>query len=373
MMRLTKCIFLFLLVILLGTGCIPSHQQEHNKELSSMRELPNDKKEVTPQFFGEEVLTPLQINEALFHSVADWKDNNTILYILNNAQSSEVHTYNIHTGKTSLFYKSEFPILQVEANEDHDMFLIHTSPSNYEAELVIVNEKAELLYTTRIESFELNYIWNHLKGDQLFISSFKEDWTYDTYVLNVNNQKMTKNQIHQPFIQWLDEKHVSYLKWDQEKPSLTAPLFVYNIENQSETLIAEHVVANTNFTGFLSTIELVDANGDAAVRFYNNENNEQLMEMPTRLVSLYSDWSVPYLDMDLNKDILYMLEVNEAKTEFSLVSFSTKTEEKNVLIQSIENLPIKLSPSGEYALYGGRFEKIINLNKVSIEELITFN
>lgn len=372
-MRLTKCIFLLLLVVLLGVGCIPSHQQDHNKELSSMRELPKDKKESSRQFFGQEAIIPLHINEALFHSVADWKDENTILYIVNDSQGSEVHTYDLLTGKTTLFYESEFPILQLEANEDHDMFLIHTSPSTYEAELVIVNENADVLYTTRIESFELNYIWNHKKNDQLFISSFKEDWTFDTYVLNVTNQEMTKNQIHQPFIQWLDENHVSYLKWDQEKPSLTAPLFVYNIKNQSESLIADDVVANTNFSDFLLTIELVDANGDAAVRFYNSEKSVEFLEMPTQLESLYSDWSVPYLDMDLNKDILYMIEVDEAKTEFSLVSFSTKTEEKKVLIQSIDNLPIKLSPSGEYALYGGRFEKIINVNKVSIEELIKFN
>nr|WP_226667449.1 hypothetical protein [Metabacillus litoralis] len=372
MMRLTKCINVFMLIILLGSGCKPSHQQD-NKELSSMRKLPLHKKEATHQFFGETEVTPLQINEALFHSVADWKDDETVLYVTNNAQGSEVHTYNIFTGETTQFYKSEFPILQVEANEEQTMFLIHTSPSNYEAELVIVNDEADMLYSTRVESFELNFIWNHTKTDQLFISSFKEDWTYDTYVLNVLDKKIVKNQINQPFIQWLNDHQVTYLKWDQEEPSLTAPLYVYNMEKKSESLHVENVVANTNFSKMISTIELFNSDGDAKVAFYDSNNLKKISEMSTRLVSLYSDWSVPYLDMDEKNGIFYMLEVNEAKTAFSLVSFSTLTEEKKVLLNSIENLPIKLSPSGEYVLYGARLEQLIDVNKVTMKELITFN
>ena len=48
---------------------------------------------------------------------------------------------------------------------------------------------------------------------------------------------------------------------DQDAPSLTAPLYIYNHENHQETLLANHVVSNTNFTNGISTIELIDENG----------------------------------------------------------------------------------------------------------------
>lgn len=370
LMRLTKLCLCFLLIVLFGSGCNPSHQQENDEELLSMREQETPVKGSENQLQGKQLTLPLEAEEAQFHSVADWKDDKTIFYILNDSDGSKVYTYNIYSGDSILFFTSEAPIVQLEANEDNSLLLIHTSPSSYEAELIIVDSEAKVQYQTTIESYELQYTWNQQSQHQLFVSSFNEDWTYNTYIIDTKEQTLVENPVDIPFIQWINDHEVSYLKWDQEAPALTAPLYIYNLDSKEETSVSDGVVANTNYTNIMSTIEIVDEDGTATVRFYDSTSQQQLSEMLTRLVALYSDWSIPYHDMD-NNNHFYMLEVNKEKTGFSLISFSLDSGEKQTVIEKMENLPIKLSPNGDYALYGARYEHLINLDSQKMLELIS--
>lgn len=362
-----------LLIELLLSGCIPSHQQEHSQELQPNKERIISEKEPENQLSEKNMKLQLDIKEELFHSVTDWLDDESVFYIINNAEGSEIHTYNLYTGETQIFYKSDSPIVQMEANEDQSLFLVHTSPSSYEAELLFFNRDGDVQYQTKLESYELSFTWNQVNHHQLIVTSFNEDWSYQTKMIDIQERQIVENPIDIPFIQWVSNQQVSYLKWDEEEPSLTAPLYLHNLQDQSETIISENVVANTNFQNLLTTIELTDENGTAVVRFYDIEDQNKVAEMPTRLVALYSDWSIPYHDFDIIENLYYMFEVNEEKNDYSLVSFSPKTSEKKTVIDSIENFPIKLSPNGEFALYGPRFEKIIDLKNKTIKELITLN
>lgn len=374
LVRLTKFLTIMLLITLLLSGCFPSHQQENSQELQTGRErVTQEEKDVEDQQTEKKMKLQLDIKEELFHSVADWLDDETVFYIVNNSTGSEVHTYNLYTGESALFYKSEAPIVQMKANEDNSLFYVQTSPSSYEAKLLVLNEKGDIQFQTKLQSYELSLTWNQVNPEQLFVTSFNDDWSYSTQLIDIQKKKIIENPVDIPFIQWIDNQQISYIKWNQDEPSLTAPLYMYNLADHTETLISEQVVANTNYRNLLTTIELVDENGKAFVRFYDRENQEQLAEMPTRLVALYSDWSIPYHDLDKIENLYYIFEVNEEKNDFSLVSFSPKTNVKKVIFEAIENFPLKISPSGEFALYGPRFEKIIDLRNHSLEELISLN
>ena len=43
--------------------------------------------------------------------------------------------------------------------------------------------------------------------------------------------------------------------------------------------------------------------------------------MATHLVAQYSDWAIPYHDMNNKESIFYMFEGNQDQTAFSLISF----------------------------------------------------
>ncbi len=58
---------------------------------------------------------------------------------------------------------------------------------------------------------------------ELFVSSFYEDWTYSSYVLNPDEQTMETLDFPQPFAQWASENDLMFFDWDKEEPALTAP------------------------------------------------------------------------------------------------------------------------------------------------------
>lgn len=369
-MRLTF-LLLLLLIILLGVGCQSSHQPEQKEKPSPSREMQSEQKAANETNKKQE-LVPFDIQESLFHSVADWKDEETIFYITNGGNGSTIHTYNLFSGESTIFFESEAPIVQFEANADQSLFFVHTSLSSNEAEIFFLDPKGKAVFTTKLDAFELQYTWNPHSPELIFISSFQEDWTYQTYFINAINQTIVKNPVDHPFIQWVTDKQISLIKWDQEAPSITAPLTIQNLVTQEEQLLTDHAVANTNFKNAISAIEVIDEFGGAAVKFYDRKTKELFSEMPTRLVALYSEWSIPYHDMDQERGIFYMNEVNEAKTSFSLVVFDLKTKEKKTIIDNIENLPVKLSPDGEYALFGARYEQIISIDQRKTDQLVIF-
>lgn len=370
-MRLIKLVFLLMFTLLLCACCVSSHQQEKNKDLPPTEDVQKSREESNQQSKHDEVIST-EINESVFHSVADWKDEESIFYITNTANGSTIHSYNIYTGDSSIFFRSEAPIVQFEANSNHSLFLVHTSPTTYEANLIILDEKGEIQYNTKIQSFELEFTWNQLNHEELFVSSFNEDWTYNTYIINTTEKSITDNPVKIPFMQWVGDTKISYLKWNQDVPTLTAPMYIYDRKMKEESLFANNVLTNTNYSNVMTTVEVFDDKGNASIKFYELSTMKLINELPTRVVSLYSDWSIPYQDYNKDKQVFYLLEVNEENTSYSLISYNIETKEKKVLIEGLENYQFKLSPNGDYALYGPRFEYMIDLKNKKLVDLITF-
>ena len=73
----------------------------------------------------------------------------------------------------------------MEANEDHSLFLLHTSGERNMAELLVVDKSGTEVFSWQAESFDMTYKWNPYQPDELFISTFLEDWSYKSFVINV--------------------------------------------------------------------------------------------------------------------------------------------------------------------------------------------
>jgi hypothetical protein len=91
---------------------------------------------------------------------------------------------------------------------------------------------------------------------------------------------------------------------------------------------------------------------------------------------MFSGWLVPYHDFNESKGKFITLkplksvEADAYSEGFELVSYDINKGITNMILQGLKNEPILLSPSGEAALYGNRFEKIINLETNEISEFI---
>src|SRR5690606_38228570 len=155
-----------------------------------------------------------------------------------------------------LFFSTNSPVITMKANEDHSLFLFHTSNASNQAEIVVVNEEGNHIFDWKVDAYDLFYNWNPYDKDQIFLTAFLEDWSFETYLLDVGEKTAKKYEILQPFIQWISKNELLYLKWDQNEPSFFAPLFSYNLESKNEGLLFENIISYSTYIDLLVTVEL---------------------------------------------------------------------------------------------------------------------
>lgn len=371
-------LFLFMSLVLIS--CESTHQlyEVSDVPLSSKRDV--SKSPVPVTFSGENSkIHSLDMSGEAFNTVGEWYDNENILYINDKFEGSDIFRYDIYQSEKELFYSTDSPVITMKANEDHSLFLIHTSNASNEAEIIIVDEDGKENFKWQVDAYDLYYNWNPYNKDQIFLTAFLEDWSYETYLLDVGEETVKNYDILQPFIQWISNNEISYLKWDQNEPSFFAPLFSYSLENKNESLLFENIISYSTFINLLVTVELdKDKDSYGVYHFFDTKTNQLLHEYKLPLLTDYSKWNIPYEDYAVEQRLFYTFRpyttgsFDTYSQKYEFVSFNMKNGEEKSLIQKVDSKPIKISPNGYLCLYGYQFENIINLHTNDIIPLIYF-
>ena len=349
-------------------------------------QLTNEKKQVTKEkkmetefdnFKAEqnllENIQPIEAEENTFQNITGWFHETAVLYIKNLEDRSEVICHDLQSGKDELFFQTKHPIIQTVPNDRRTIFLIHSSPETNQAILTFVNTEGEELFHWEINAFELQYTWNPYNEKELMVTAFAEDWSYKTYLLDLKEKKVVDSPYQIPFFQWTDEDRITYVKWNNDEPELSAPLYEANLMKHHEKKIADHVIGNGNFSSIVMYLqENQQEKGFGQYVFINSSSKKVLSTFRVPLASDYSQWIFPYYDFNAQNQQFYTF-VPVAKSQdgsFELQRFNLITKKKETIFKNVTNDPILISPSGHYALYGPRLEKIMDLSKEKIQEIV---
>jgi hypothetical protein len=342
----------------------PRHSEDHNKQ--------ND----PPSQPAKTWKLPIEIPEGEFYKIGSWYTDHQLLYITNYEQSSSVYLYNLLTGSSEFLYKSEVPIVSLQISPSKKNILIQSSPSTYEGQVTILSSEGTEIFTQSIPSYELAFEWNPLNESKILISAFNEDWTYQMLLLDIEQRKTTELTLPQPFIKWIGQEEVAYLNWDEESPSLSAPLMTKELSTEYEKEILPEVLQFTTFNDILMTVTVKDVDQLQALYTFYDKDKKVLNSFSIPHLSMFSGWLVPYNDLNVRKgEFITLKPVKSAEADayregFELVSYNIESGNLKVILQGLKNEPILLSPTGEAALYGNRFEKIIDFNTKEVRELI---
>lgn len=361
-MRKVKIIFV---VFMIALYACESHQPNGEGK-------PNDHRE--GQLQKEREIQPAKVESEYFQQVAGWFDQETIIYIRNMSQGAEMILYNLYNGQAQTFFRANAPIVQIIPNKDLELFFIQTTPSNYEAQIIVINRNAEIVYEKSFSSFDVFMKWNPYQVNQFFLTTFYEDWSYDTYMIDVNAGEEKKNIIPVPFIEWAGPNQVAYIDWNNEEPELSASLYTMDIEEQTKELISNDVIGHAHsqsYTIFLKEDVMAVAHGVLAVN--HNEMDEIQFELNVPLVSQYSQWLFPYYEINDVDQLFYTflpVDIIDERPSFHLKRIDLEAKSESTVIENIANEPIELSPNGEFLLYGYRLEKLIDLKNEKIISII---
>ncbi|TYS68717.1 hypothetical protein FZC76_07165 [Sutcliffiella horikoshii] len=362
------------IIICMLLGC---QSPSHPKEVSNAPTLSNQEKQkpFKPLNFHNEKKLSIPFDQ--FSAVSEWLNDETILYIVNDGTGSIVHSFDLVSGETDVFYKSEELIMSVEANKTYEMFLVRSAVSTTEGKLRVLSDKGEELAEWQFDnSIDIVFSWNPISGQQLVVSSFKEDWSYDSFLLDVKNKSMLKQDVTDPFVQWLSDEDLGFIDWNQDMPALEAPLNALNVTTQEKKQLKESVVMFHSYENLLLSVGAVDDGGIASYTFSRYPDLEDTQSYEAPLLTLYSNYFIPYYDFVENSKMFYTFESNRAGnadgyTEgFQFISFDTTSGEKKVLAKDMENKPLKCSPNGIYCLYGYQLEQLIIPSTKEIVNLV---
>jgi hypothetical protein len=371
--KIIKYIFqiLFLLVFAsFFSAC--AHQQNAKPNPSE----DNDKQNVPPSQPEESWKLPIEIPEGEFYKVGCWYSDHHLLYITNLEQTSSVYIYNLLTGSSELLYKSEVPIVTLQISPSKENILIQTSPSTYEGQVTILSPEGTEIFKESIPSYELAFEWNPFNESQILISSFNEDWTFQTLLLDIEQRKTTELTLPQPFIKWIGNEQVAFLNWNEESPSLFAPLMTKNLSAEAEEELFTDVLQFAAYNDILMTVTVKDDEQLQASYTFYDKDKKILNSFSIPHLSMFSGWLVPYNDLNVSQgEFITLKPVKSAEADtyregFELIRYDLDNSSSNVILQDLKNEPILLSPSGEAALYGNRFDKIINLKTKELKELV---
>lgn len=327
-------------------------------------------------FLGEQLALPIKVEKGDFYAASGWIDEATIVYITELPHQMNVYTYDLFTGNSQLLYESKSPIISVEISPSGKYFLVHSSLSANEANIVVMNEVGEEIFSQDISSAELLFAWNPMEENTILLSSFTEDWEFSTFVLNIEKQALTELGLPQPFAYWIEKDQLVYLDWDMDNLSFFAPLKTFDLKTEKSELIHPSVFQVDSFGDYILVISVDDGQEEQARYTFYSQSFEEIYTFVIPHLSRYSDWLIPYYQYNKETNTfltfapLFHTDADVYGDRFELASYDLKTGKKAILLENMKNEPLSCLPNETSCLYGYYFEKLLNLETGEIIPLV---
>jgi hypothetical protein len=366
------CYTFFSLLLIFSLSACNGHDSTllKTKEIQTV----NNNHTVKPLF---ERVKPLSIEEDSFQKIVGWLDNETILYIADKNNQSDVYQYSLSSGQSKILYKSNSPIKNVLISPDKKMILIHSAPLTYLAKVEVIDLEGKVLLSKKVNSYDLTFNWNKQNPKQVFITVFFEDWTYKVNLLNLNDQTLKEYTFSDPFVKWFHQDDVLIQNWDRNEMHFFAPLLSYSLQNtnQGKTLF-KRVYQFDTFPQYLMTITIPENNKDDAIYHFYNESLQEVYTFEVPHLSQYNNWVVPNYDFIRNKFITFVPyesgSVDEYSGKFKLTLYNVKTKNEEIITEKLKNESIVFSPDGKTILYGNQLNQLIDIEKGEIKSIVQY-
>jgi hypothetical protein len=364
--------FLFLVSLTLLTSCNSNDKQSALHSLSKSNSI-HKHKESPPKSFFQDLSLPISIPKGEFSKVIGWLSDEEFIYMTQFFEGTNLYRYNLKSGSSRILYESINPIVSTLISPDRKNLLIHSSPSTYEGQMNIIDLEGKELFSKGFPSVEMVFEWNQYQSDHLFITAFKEDWSFTNYFLNLSEMKIKEIEVRKPFAKWTGETKMAFLDWNEEDIALLSPLIEKEF-GKEEVLLKDEVFQFETFMGKLLTISVDSIEHQATYQFYS-ENMVEQVSFKTPVLSSYSGWLLPNYEMTSDQEtFLTMVPLKSAEADtyregFQFISVNTESGEKEVILESTDDVPFTCSPNKRLCLIGYQFEKLFNIQTKTMSSL----
>lgn len=125
-----------------------------------------------------------------------------ILFSVAHEGQFELRKGNIQTGTFETIYTAPTPIVDVHVHPSTQQMIIQLASTQATGEWILLDEQGQFLWRIPYEGQDVVLNWSIAEPNQVFVSTFQPDWSYDSFVLLLREHE--KKYIHapHPFLQW---------------------------------------------------------------------------------------------------------------------------------------------------------------------------
>ncbi len=349
-------------------------------DASHIKRNAEEKSVISKQFFSKSSIQPIAMTDKQdFYSINEWYDEDTVIYSVGEKEMSSLYLHNLLSGKRDLFYQTNEFITKIQANADHSLFAVQTLEQSGDSHIRILDKIGKEIFSWDNKIEDLQFMWNPYEPDELVITEFLSYMDFQLLKVNVSTKEVAQIPVNNPFVQWTNKDELGFLNWDQNEPSLDAPLIMFNLKTLKEEEWLEHCVMLFTLKDVVITVSL--ENGDlnkSIYTFYESNTRKRLTETDIPILNTFSEaWWIPSFDFDDNKKIFYYMkpkragDISEYNEGYELTALSIEDQKEEVLMTIPNNYPIKLSPDGRLCLIGQQLEQVINISNQQLSNLIS--
>ncbi|WP_040758118.1 hypothetical protein [Sporosarcina newyorkensis] len=238
--------------------------------------------EKDPLVVDEEVLSvkTLKTSEENLRFVAGWLDDMNIAYVDHHDAEDRLQVFNLKTGEIHTIYTDASIISEVLIHRSKKQLLVKTSDTSTEANMTVIDTEGQVLDELTVESSELEIQWNDAEASKLLISAFREDWSYQVFLYDMNEKSLEPIELTDPFPQWMGEDQLVYLEGStivkeslqtSERSELVSE--VNSFHASSEQLVVE--IPDEEQTRFT----VLDANGEEKHTWQAEHSSETIEDV----------------------------------------------------------------------------------------------
>lgn len=351
-------VLLLLSTFLLLTACEPAKDllDHANKNPDVQNQMSIEKLTLNEKDAGE------------MEAIYGWLSSDTILYSkkLKGEDLPQLMTWNLKSNKHSVFYNPTAPISAVSISPSKSYVLVSTALEE-KVQNNILNANGNPVYSVSLTAFDITYEWNVYKEGVLFLSNFYEDWTYNSYIVNVEKQTTKMIDHPEPFAQWDSAQGMMFLDWKKGESTLSAPLVRKELNEEKMDSIMLDVVHFKKMKQTLMTIQANTEKLNQASYTFFNEKYQLITTFSVPFLNSNSDWDIPAYDYNEQKGNFFTfvpeksINADQYDGNYTLIKFNWKTNKKVEILDNIKNEPLSCSPDGKLCLYGYRLDKMIDV------------
>ncbi|KEF38728.1 hypothetical protein M670_01939 [Schinkia azotoformans MEV2011] len=349
-------------------------------DASYIKRTTEEKSIITKQFFSKSSFKPIAMAENEdFYSINEWYDEDTVIYSVGEKEMSSLFLHNLLSGKRNLFYQTNEFITKIQANSAHSLFAVQTLEQSGDSHIRILDKMGKEVFSWDNKIEDLQFMWNPYEPDELVITEFLSYMEFQLLKVNISTKDITEIPVNNPFVQWTSRDELGFLNWDQNEPSLDAPLILFNLKTLKEEEWFKNCIMLFTLKDVVITVSLDNNDLNKSLyTFYESKTRKKLTEVHIPILNTFSEaWWIPSFDFDEDKKIFYYMkpkragDISEYNEGYELTALSIDDQKEEVLMKIPNNYPIKLSPDGQQCLIGQQLEQVITISNQQMTNLIS--